>query len=147
MAGRYNASIDCNSCSTHSSVANTTVLTCYAAEKQKFVLRNITGGVIAAFDSKGYLYLRGFNYSNQGSLNPPKNSFIIRDNTGTNRAYIDNSGNLYLRGSISLSQSSVSAPKNSFIIRNNTQQQVGYVDSSGNLVLRGKLYFNWTDSI
>jgi len=147
MVGRYNASIDCNSCSLHSSVANTTVLTCYAAERQKFILRNQSGGAIAAFDSKGYLYLRGFNFTYQGTLPTPKNSFVIRNNTGRDIAYIDSFGNLHLRGGISMSQSTISPPKNSLIIRNGTAQQVSYIDSTGNLVLRGKIYFNWTDPI
>jgi hypothetical protein len=152
MVGRYNASIDCpgSTCTagqSHVSVANTTVLTCHAAENKKFVLRNQSGDVVAAFDSKGYLYLRGFNYSSQGPLNPPKNSFIIRNNTGRVVAFIDSQGNINVTGRIFISQTAGDPPKNSFIVRNGTQRHVAYIDSQGSVNLTGKVYFNWTGTI
>ena len=116
-------------------------------EKNKLMVKNITGGNIAAFDSKGYVYLKGFNHSNQASLSPTPNSYIIRNNTGKVIAYINSSGSLFITGSVSMSQTAVSAPLSSFIIRNGTRKDVAYIDSSGNLVLAGKLYYNWTDTI
>ena len=147
MSGTYIANATCASCTVMSGVNDTGILTCYASESKKVLLKNVTGSTIAAFDSKGYLYLRGFNASQQGTLDPPRNSYIVRNNTGAVVAYIASNGSIYLRGSISLSQSSLAPPKNSFIVRNYTGADVAYIDSSGNLKLTGKLYYNWTDPI
>ena len=70
MNGTYKANITCDSCSVHTAVTDTVVLTCSAPETNKFLVRNSTGGNIAAFEGKGYVYLKGFNHSNQASLSP-----------------------------------------------------------------------------
>lgn len=147
MSGTYIANATCGGCTVMSAVADTTILTCYASESKKVLLKNLSGGSIAALDSKGYLYLRGFNSSQQGTLDPPKNSYIIRNNTGAVVAYIANNGSIFLRGGISLSQSSLAPPRNSLIVRNYTGANVAYIDDTGNLFLTGKLYYNWTDPI
>ena len=147
VAGTYKANITCDSCSVHTAVTDTVVLTCSAPETNKFLVRNSTGGNIAAFDGKGYLYLKGFNNSNQASLSPTPNSYVIKNNTGKVVAYINSSGSLFITGSLSTAQSTVSAPLSSFVIRNSTRKDVSYIDGSGNLFLSGRLYFNWTDVI
>lgn len=144
--GTYWANVTCAGC-THAAVADTAVLQCYGVEKNRLIIRNNTGGNIAAFDEKGYVYLKGFNHSNQASLSPTPNSYVIRNNTGKVIAYINSSGSLFITGSVSMSQTAVSAPISSFIIRNQTRKDVAYIDSSGNLVLAGVVYYNWTDSI
>ena len=147
IGGSYTADVTCTSCAAGHTVSSTTVVSCLSPEKNKLMVKNITGGNIAAFDSKGYVYLKGFNHSNQASLSPTPNSYIIRNNTGKVIAYINSSGSLFITGSVSMSQTAVSAPLSSFIIRNGTRKDVAYIDSSGNLVLAGKLYYNWTDTI
>lgn len=147
MTGTYKANVTCDSCSVHSAVTDTIVLTCYAPETNKFLVKNSTGGNIAAFDGKGYVYLKGFNHSNQASLSPTPNSYVIKNNTGRVVAYINSSGSLFLSGSVSMKQATVSASLNSFVIRNITRKDVAYIDSSGNLVLSGVIYHNWTDTI
>jgi len=149
IEGDYTAEIICDECSDagHSATADTVILSCYAPEVNKFVLKNSSSGIIAAFDEKGYLYLRGFNFSGQSDLSPTPNSFIIRNKTNQVVAYINSTGSLFLSGSLTLSNSQTSAPKNSFIIRNGTGAEIVYINDAGNMVLEGKLYFNWTDPI
>lgn len=146
-SGTYVANVTLLSGTDHANVADTNVLTCYAPETRKFMIKNESSNVIAAFDEKGYMYLRGINVSNQGALSPTQNSYIIKNNTGTVVAYINSSGNLFLRGSLSVNRSAINPPLNSFIIRNSTSRNVAYIDSTGNLVLSGQLYFNWTAAI
>jgi hypothetical protein len=123
------------------------VLTCYAPEDNKLVIRNQSSSAVAAFDEKGYLYLRGMNYSRQGNLNPPKNSYIIKNNTGNVVAFIDSKGNLNITGSITKQSHILSPPKNSFVIMNRSRNVVAYISSTGNLFLEGNIYFNWTGAI
>ncbi|MBI2134844.1 hypothetical protein HYU09_02560 [Candidatus Woesearchaeota archaeon] len=146
-SGTYVANVTCYGCAVMSNVADTNVITCQAPNANRLIIKNSTGGNIAAFDEKGYVYLRGFNYSNQAVLNPNQNSYVFMNNTGKVVAYINSSGDLMLAGSVSMSQATVSAPLNSFIIRNDTRKDVAYIDSSGNLVLSGVIYHNWTDTI
>src|SRR3989338_3182633 len=148
MNGTYRARITCDSCpGGHTAVSSTAVLSCLPAESDKLVIRNGTGNITAAFDSKGYLYLREFNYSFQPSLSAPKNSFAIRNNTGFVVAYIAQNGSLYLSGNITMNQTIISPPKRSFILTNHSRTSVSYIDDTGNLVLSGKVYFNWTGTI
>ncbi len=147
MPGNYTANVTCHGCASHSDVPNTTVLLCRSPERNQFIVQNKSGNTVAAIDSKGYLYLRGFNYSRQSNLNPPKNSYIIMNNTGKVVAFIDNKGNLNLTGNVYLKQTAGTPPKNSFVLVNKTNAVVGFIDSYGNLNLTGNLYFNWTDPI
>ena len=150
-AGNYTANVTCVDCTgtfhAHSSTSNTTVLTCYAPENQKFLIRNTSSEVIAAFDEKGYVYLRGDNVTGLSSMSPTPSSYIIKDKSGAVVAYINRTGYLFLKGKIFMSQSAVSPAPSSFIIRNSTGRDVSYINSSGDLVLSGKIYHNWTDSI
>src|SRR3989344_3959749 len=100
MSGTYIANATCASCTVMSGVNDTGILTCYASESKKVLLKNVTGSTIAAFDSKGYLYLRGSISLSQSSLAPPRNSLIVRNYTGADVAYIDSSGNLKLTGKL-----------------------------------------------
>ena len=147
--GNYTANITCDGCtgSGHSLIDHTTVLFCYNATLNKFLIRNASGTDVAAFDEKGYVYLRGFNYTNQEVLSPPPSSYVIRNNSGETIAYIDFNGSFYMKGSILMSQATISPPPSSFVIRNSSGNDVAYVNNTGDLILSGLIYHNWTDPI
>lgn len=145
--GTYTAEITCAGCSVHAPVGSQTIFTCYAPETNKFVIKNSSGKNIAAFDEKGYLYLKGKNETNTGALSPPTGSFIIKNSAGTVMAYIDSSGAFYHKGSVQEYQASLSPPAGSFIIKNSTNKYVSYIDKNGNIVLTGGLYEKWLETI
>ena len=147
-AGTYYASIACTSCTVnHSAVGNTNVLTCLAPETNKFIIRNTSGQNIAGFDEKGFVYLKGNNYTDQGPLNPGEKAYVIRNNSKQIVAFIGNNGSLYLTGSIYHTLDATSSNTSSFVVRNGTKQDVAFINSAGNLYITGKIYRNWTDPI
>ena len=148
VAGTYKANITCDSCSVHTAVTDTVVLTCSAPETNKFLIRNSSGGTIAAFDEKGYVYLRGNNYTSVSSMSPPPNSWIIKNSNNAVMAYINSTGDLHLNGGITLNQgSSLNPGASSFVVKNSTGNSVAYINRDGSLFLSGKIYHNWTDTI
>jgi len=147
IAGNYTANISMMITANHTAnITSTTVLFCHAPNVNKFIIRNSSSDNVAAFDEKGFVYLRGNNLTGQTSMSPPPNSYIIKNNTKV-VAYINSTGDLHLAGTIFKNQDSISPPPNSFVIQNKTGLTVAYINTSGDLVMTGVIYHNWTDPI
>lgn len=76
----------------------------------EFIIRNSTGGFIAALIEKGEgnLNLTGsVSQFQTGACSPPERSFVIRNSSNDCVSYIDSNGNLWLKGGIKTSAFSV----------------------------------------
>lgn len=145
--GEYNATVDCYDCTSHSSVNNVSIFNCTAPTINQFLIRNFSRENIASIDEKGFMYLRGENYSNMASLNPPPFSFVKMNSSHEVVAYINLTGDLHLKGKFEENQDDLSPPPYSFIVRNSTGDYVAYIDQEGNLNMTGYIYERWIDDI
>jgi len=72
-----------------------------ATVNDEFRFQNPSGDDVMIIDlSNGNLYLDGFLFENQGSLNPSSSSddLIVQNSTGHTVAYINQSGSMFLKG-------------------------------------------------
>lgn len=113
-----------------------------------FAVKNADGVMIAYFDPKGNLILKGTKLTGTvpvSSTDPEFRAFVFKDSAGTVAAVIDQDGKLSTLGTISASQASCTPSSNDeFIVKDTEGIAVSLIDlTTGNICLTGSLVENY----
>jgi len=106
-----------------------------------FSIKNSTGSIVAWFDKRGNLNLKGTCFVSANCI-APEDSFIIQNSNHQTVSYISPEGNLCIEsGKCSGSSKKCNPATNAFLVQKN-KINISYIDFNGKLCLTGKLNKN-----